>query len=74
VLAAARELRPDIVVNCAAWTAVDKADSDEAGALAVNGTGAANVAAACADVGATIVQISTDYVFSGPGRDQPRFD
>jgi dTDP-4-dehydrorhamnose reductase len=65
VLAAARGLRPDVVVNCAGWTAVDEAESREAAALAVNGRGAANVAAACAAVGATMVQISTDYVFSG---------
>ncbi|HUC22277.1 MAG TPA: dTDP-4-dehydrorhamnose reductase [Streptosporangiaceae bacterium] len=65
VLAAIRAARPDIVVNCAAWTAVDDAESREAAAMAVNGIGAANVAAACASVGATMVQISTDYVFSG---------
>jgi dTDP-4-dehydrorhamnose reductase len=67
VLAAVRELRPDIVVNCAAWTAVDGAESREAAALAVNGAGAANIAAACAAAGAAMVQISTDYVFSGTG-------
>jgi dTDP-4-dehydrorhamnose reductase len=55
----------DVVVNCAAWTDVDGAEADEAGAVAVNGTGAANVAAACAESGAVLLHISTDYVFAG---------
>jgi dTDP-4-dehydrorhamnose reductase len=59
------EARPDIVVNCAAWTAVDDAESHEDLALAINGAGAANLAAACAQAGARLVQLSTDYVFSG---------
>jgi dTDP-4-dehydrorhamnose reductase len=57
--------RPDIVVNCAAWTDVDGAESDETGALAVNGTGAGNLAAGAREVGAAIVFVSTDYVFDG---------
>jgi len=64
-----REHGPDVVVNCAAWTAVDAAEQHEAQALAVNGAGAANLAGACARQGARLVQISTDYVFGG---DQPR--
>jgi dTDP-4-dehydrorhamnose reductase len=55
----------DVVVNTAAWTDVDGAEADEAGAFAVNGTGAANVAAACAEFGAVMLHMSTDYVFSG---------
>lgn len=55
----------DIVVNCAAWTAVDDAEGDEAGAFAVNAVGAANIARACAAADARLVQISTDYVFDG---------
>jgi dTDP-4-dehydrorhamnose reductase len=55
----------DVVVNTAAWTDVDGAEADEAGAVAVNGTGAANVAAACAESGAVMLHLSTDYVFSG---------
>ena len=55
----------DVVVNAAAWTDVDGAEADEAGALAVNGTGAAHIAAACAESGAALVHVSTDYVFSG---------
>jgi dTDP-4-dehydrorhamnose reductase len=65
VLDAVQEIRPDIVVNCAAWTAVDEAEAHEDLALAVNGGGAANLAAACAKTGARMVQPSTDYVFSG---------
>jgi dTDP-4-dehydrorhamnose reductase len=57
--------RPDVVVNCAAWTAVDAAEAAEEQALAVNGGGAANLAASCASVGARLVQVSTDYVFAG---------
>jgi dTDP-4-dehydrorhamnose reductase len=55
----------DVVVNAAAWTDVDGAEADEAGAVAVNGTGAANIAAACAESGAVLLHVSTDYVFSG---------
>jgi dTDP-4-dehydrorhamnose reductase len=57
--------RPDVVVNCAAWTAVDDAEAAEDQALAVNAGGAANLAAACAGSGARLVQVSTDYVFAG---------
>ena len=57
--------RPDVVVNCAAWTAVDDAEASEEQALAVNAGGAANLAAACAGFGARLVQVSTDYVFAG---------
>ncbi len=59
--------RPDVVVNCAAWTAVDDAEASEERALAVNADGAANLAAACAGRGARLVQVSTDYVFAGDG-------
>jgi dTDP-4-dehydrorhamnose reductase len=65
VSSALRASRPDVVVNCAAWTNVDLAESQEAAALAVNGDGAANVAAACAAAGARLIQLSTDYVFAG---------
>ena len=57
--------RPDVVVNCAAWTAVDDAEVGEEQALVVNGRGAANLAAACARTGARLIQLSTDYVFAG---------
>ena len=55
----------DVVVNCAAWTAVDDAESHEAQAFTLNATAAALVASAAADAGARLVQISTDYVFDG---------
>jgi dTDP-4-dehydrorhamnose reductase len=63
------DYRPGIVVNCAAWTAVDDAEDQEAAAHAVNGAGAAHLAAACARTGASMVQISTDYVFDGLGHE-----
>jgi dTDP-4-dehydrorhamnose reductase len=57
--------RPDVVINCAAWTDVDGAETAEEAAFAVNGGGAGNVAAAAAEVEARIVHVSTDYVFDG---------
>jgi dTDP-4-dehydrorhamnose reductase len=57
--------RPDVVINCAAWTDVDGAEESEQAAFAVNGTGAGNVAAAAARVGASAVYVSSDYVFDG---------
>ena len=57
--------RPDVVINCAAWTDVDGAEEAEDRAMAINGTGAANVAAAAAMAGAKVVYVSTDYVFDG---------
>ncbi|MEO3430331.1 dTDP-4-dehydrorhamnose reductase [Pelagibius sp. CAU 1746] len=53
------------VINAAAYTAVDKAESDEALAMAVNRDGAAHLAQACRDGGAALIQLSTDYVFDG---------
>jgi dTDP-4-dehydrorhamnose reductase len=57
--------RPDVVINCAAWTDVDGAEAAEEAAFAVNGTGAGNVAAAAAEVGAGVVYVSSDYIFDG---------
>ncbi|MFN8129774.1 MAG: dTDP-4-dehydrorhamnose reductase [Candidatus Nanopelagicales bacterium] len=57
------EVGPELVVNCAAYTAVDAAESDETTAQAVNGTGAANVAEAAAQT--RLIHVSTDYVFDG---------
>jgi dTDP-4-dehydrorhamnose reductase len=56
---------PAVVVNCAAWTAVDDAETQEAQALAVNGDGPRHLAAAAAAHGAVLLQVSTDYVFPG---------
>jgi dTDP-4-dehydrorhamnose reductase len=55
----------DVVINCAAYTNVDGAESDEERAYAVNAAGPEHIAQACARAGARLVHISTDYVFSG---------
>jgi dTDP-4-dehydrorhamnose reductase len=57
--------RPDVVINCAAWTDVDGAEESEDAALAVNETGAGLIAAAAATVDASVVYVSSDYVFDG---------
>lgn len=57
-----------VVINCAAYTAVDAAESDEARALVVNADGPRILAEACARVGARLVHVSTDYVFDGSAR------
>jgi dTDP-4-dehydrorhamnose reductase len=56
---------PDAVINLAAWTAVDAAEADPAGAFRVNRDGVANLARACARTRTPIVHVSTDYVFDG---------
>jgi dTDP-4-dehydrorhamnose reductase len=58
-------IRPDAVLNCAAWTDVDGAETHVEQAHAVNADGAGNLARAAAEVGAPLVHVSTDYVFSG---------
>jgi len=68
VWGAIKELRPDLVINCAAYTDVDKAESEREKAYAVNALGAQNIALACADFKAVLLQISTDYVFDGQKR------
>jgi dTDP-4-dehydrorhamnose reductase len=62
---ALEKLKPEVVINAAAYTAVDQAESDKERAFAVNEGGARNVAEVCAAVGATVVQVSTDFVFDG---------
>ena len=62
---AVRSAAPDVVFHCAAYTAVDRAESEPEKVFAVNERGAANVAAAAAAADALIVYPSTDYVFSG---------
>jgi len=68
VAAAVADVRPDSIVNCAAWTDVDGAEAHEAEATAVNGTGVESLAAAARQVGTHLVHVSTDYVFDGAGR------
>ena len=59
------EHAPEALVNCSAYTNVDGCEEHEADALAVNGTGAGNLARACADRGVALLHVSTDYVFDG---------
>ncbi|MBM1308680.1 dTDP-4-dehydrorhamnose reductase [Sulfitobacter mediterraneus] len=65
--AAIRSHKPAAVINAAAYTAVDAAETDEAQATSVNGTAPGAMAQACAALGIPMVQISTDYVFAGHG-------
>lgn len=62
-----RQIRPDALIHCAAWTAVDAAEDQEALVRSINGAGTANLAAACKESGAKMMYISTDYVFDGQG-------
>ncbi|WP_027019383.1 dTDP-4-dehydrorhamnose reductase [Corynebacterium sputi] len=68
VLADEKIAAADVLINCAAYTAVDAAESDPEGAFAVNEEGAANLAEACARSGTFLVHLSTDYVFGGGAR------
>ncbi len=62
---AVREIRPEVLINCAAYTAVDACESETDCCLAVNAHGPAHLAAACAEFGCRLIHISTDYVFDG---------
>ncbi len=64
----------DVIVNCAAWTAVDDAESNEEAALRVNGLGPRVLAEACRGTGSWLVQVSTDYVFRGDATEPYRED
>ncbi len=59
--------RPRVVINAAAYTAVDRAEDEEPLATTINGAAPAAMARACADIGAPLIHISTDYVFDGSG-------
>lgn len=63
-----RRLAPVAVINCAAWTDVDRAEQAEGPATRINGAGAGNLARAAAAAGAWTVHVSTDYVFDGSKR------
>ena len=65
VLRAVREQGIDVIVNCAAYTDVEKAEEDEARADLLNHKAAGNLAAAAKETGATLFHVSTDYVFDG---------
>ncbi|MCM1438265.1 MAG: dTDP-4-dehydrorhamnose reductase [Roseburia sp.] len=65
-----REIKPDAVIHCAAWTAVDAAEDNAEKVRSVNAAGTANIAAECKELGCKMMYISTDYVFGGQG-DKP---
>lgn len=69
-----REAQGDVIVNAAAYTAVDQAEREPEQAEAINATGAGAVAAAAAALGLPVVQLSTDYVFDGTAADPYRED
>jgi dTDP-4-dehydrorhamnose reductase len=68
IAAAVLRVSPQLVVNAAAWTAVDRAEDDPQGAMAVNRDGAGALAAAAEMCGAALLHVSTDYVFDGSKR------
>ena len=63
-----REAKPDVVINCAAWTNVDACESDPDRAFAANATGPGMLAEACKEADCRFITISTDYVFDGEKR------
>jgi dTDP-4-dehydrorhamnose reductase len=66
---ALNDLKPNVVINCAAFTAVDKAEVEQDTAFAINARGPGNLATSCKECGASLVHFSTDYVFGGEGID-----
>lgn len=65
VVETVRNTKPDMIINCAAYTNVDGCEDNEQEAFGVNALGARNLSAAAFDAGAKIIQVSTDYVFEG---------
>ncbi len=63
------EVKPDAVIHCAAWTAVDAAEDNEEKVRLVNAVGTENIATECNKLGCKMVYISTDYVFDGKGEE-----
>src|SRR5438309_7192850 len=72
--AAIAKASPDVVINAAAYTAVDQAEDEPERAFRINGDAAGEVAEAAARVGAAVIQLSTDYVFDGRGEGPYRED
>ncbi|WP_066315167.1 dTDP-4-dehydrorhamnose reductase [Bacillus sp. FJAT-29814] len=68
------EVKPDVILHCAAYTNVDAAEEDEETAYRVNGLGTKNLALAAKQIGAKMLYISTDYVFDGTGTDPYEVD
>ena len=62
-----REHEPDVVIHCAAMSAVDLCETEKENAFLINAVGSSNVAVACHTIGARLIAISTDYVFDGSG-------
>lgn len=62
-----RAAAPDVVIHCAACTAVDKAEDEPDRAWRINAEATATIARVCREIGAVLVYISTDYVFPGRG-------
>ena len=71
VLELAREVKPYAIINCAAYTNVDKCEVEQDLAYKINAIGARNLAIAAADTGAKLMHISTDYVFPGNVSEHP---
>ncbi|HEY6139866.1 MAG TPA: dTDP-4-dehydrorhamnose reductase [Thermoanaerobaculia bacterium] len=69
VSACVAEVRPDVIVNCAAYTKVDQAEAEESAANAINGSAVELLAWAANEAGALLVQLSTDFVFDGKKRE-----
>lgn len=67
VLKFVREIRPYAIINCAAYTAVEKCENDEDCAFRINAIGPRNLSIAATEVGAKLIHVSTDYVFNGHG-------
>lgn len=65
-----KRYQPEWVIHCAAWTAVDDAETARKEAMSANGEATANLAEACDEIGSGLTYISTDYVFNGEGPDQ----
>jgi dTDP-4-dehydrorhamnose reductase len=68
------QISPKVIINCAAWTDVDGAESNEPQASSVNCDGAENMVTAAKHCGAKLIHLSTDYVFSGEGKTPLRVD
>ncbi|MCM3763498.1 dTDP-4-dehydrorhamnose reductase [Neobacillus niacini] len=68
------EVKPDVILHCAAYTNVDAAEADEETAYRVNGLGTKNLALAAKQIGAKMLYISTDYVFDGTGTEPYEVD
>ena len=66
------EEKPDVIINTAAYTNVDACETDELNAFQVNAIGAQNLSAAAFQIGAKMLQVSTDYVFDGTGNSPKR--